>query len=680
MLADPVGSGKTYVALAVAAALGPGPVTCLAPATLLAQWRSVATALGIEIVVLSHQAVSRGQLPAGRRGPVLIDEAHGFRNAATRRYRHAAPWLRGRRVLLVTATPVVNRLADLLHQLLLCVRDDALAPDGVPSLRRLLGSGCGSPALGRLVIEGRLAEGLRPARLSAVSRASLAECRAAEDLLASLDRLQLSRVPGTAALVRTVLRRAAASSPAALSAALRRYRTLLLHARDAAGAGRRLERSAIRRFAGPLEDQLVWWELMPSDDDPNDLSLSDLDRLDEVIIGAARLEGDADGKIERLRAILRDGPPTLVFTSHRETVRYLRDRLAPMPLAWCTGIRAGLGHCALPRSTVLGWFRQGEADLAPPAVHHLLTTDVAAEGLDLQRAGRVVHYDLPWTPMRLEQREGRALRLGSLHRSVEAITMSPPPVLERALRVTRALAAKAGLPARAGLGTGGRGLWRWRSELADAYGDPAARPGTAAVGAEPGGALALFELYGAGPGPGIRLATALVWVEPGRPACEDEAVVAARLTAALASPAAAPSAERLREALTWLAAPVRERMVLARGSGWSVPQSDPVSRQVSRRLHRAIREAARSRDLESLAGLERALGFVGRGHTAGESLALERLARLPEVGFEREASRLPASGSRWETVEPRLVGLVLFVPDRSVAVAPAETGHLPGPR
>jgi hypothetical protein len=121
-------------------------------------------------------------------------------------------------------------------------------------------------------------------------------------------------------------------------------------------------------------------------------------------------------------------------------------------------------------------------------------------------------------------------------------------------------------------------------------------------------------------------------------------------------------------------------MLLARGSGWAAPESDPVSRQVSHRLHRAIREAARSRDLESLAGLERALGFVGRGHTAGESLVLERLAGLPDVGFEREAGRLPGSGSRWETVEPRLVGLVLFVPDRSVAVPPAEAGHLPGPR
>ncbi|MBI3746094.1 MAG: hypothetical protein HY264_06140 [Chloroflexi bacterium] len=42
----------------------------------------------------------------------------------------------------------------------------------------------------------------------------------------------------------------------------------------------------------------------------------------------------------------------------------------------------------------------------------LLASDVAAEGLNLQRAGRIVHYDLPWTAVRLEQRDGRALRQG----------------------------------------------------------------------------------------------------------------------------------------------------------------------------------------------------------------------------------------------------------------------------
>ncbi len=342
LLADPVGSGKTYVALAAAASLNRGrPTACLVPATLVEQWMATARALGLALVTVSHQSASRGRLPQVDRGLVVIDEAHHFRNPATWRYRNLAPWLVGRPVLLVTATPVVNRLDDLLHQLLLGIRDDALAPDGVASLGALLGSGCGSPALGRLVVESPCPEGLRPERRGTVSAAGSAECEAAEAALASIERLRLSRVPGTEALVRTVLRRAAASSPAALAAALRRYRNLLLHARDAASAGRPLDRAAIRRFTGEMEDQLVWWELMAAGEDPQDLQLDDLDRIDDVLREATRAEAQPDGKVERLRSLLSDGRPTLVFTSRQETVRYLRDRLGPPPLAWCTGRRAG---------------------------------------------------------------------------------------------------------------------------------------------------------------------------------------------------------------------------------------------------------------------------------------------------------------------------------------------------
>jgi hypothetical protein len=512
------------------------------------------------------------------------------------------------------------------------------------------------------VVESSCPDGLRPERRAIATRPDPSECEAAEASLASIDRLRLSRVAGTEALVRTVLRRAAASSPAALTAALRRYRNLLLHARDAAGAGRPLPRAAIRRFTGELEDQLVWWELMPAGEDPNDLQLDDLDRIDMVLREATGIEGRPDGKVERLRSLLADGRPTLVFTARRETVRYLRDRLGPPPLAWCTGARAGVGHCPMPRASVLGWFRQRDAGIAPLRVRHLLTTDVAAEGLDLQRAERVVHYDLPWTPMRMEQREGRAVRLGSLHREVEVVVFRPPAAIERALRITQALVVKARLPAMAGLGAAGRGLWRWRSELADAYAEGDAALGIAVVPRGPAGVLAGFELYDVGSNDECRLASALLWIEPGGEWTEEERIVAARLAEAATSHSVAPDPARLRDALSLVAGPARSRLALARGSRWAAPAAHPIAHQVSHRLHQGIRDAARRRDLETLAGLERALAFVGRGHTAGESLELERLAGMPDGEFSRRVLQLPAPRSRWDAIEARLGGVLLFVP------------------
>ena len=53
------------------------------------------------------------------------------------------------------------------------------------------------------------------------------------------------------------------------------------------------------------------------------------------------------------------------------------------------------------------------AELAPSERHILVATDCLSEGIDLQEHfDAVVHYDLPWNPNRLEQREGRVDRFG----------------------------------------------------------------------------------------------------------------------------------------------------------------------------------------------------------------------------------------------------------------------------
>ena len=152
LLAPPVGSGKTWIALAVARHFNGEVVTAvLAPAPLLTHWHRTADALDVPVQVVSHTRASRGSLPVGG-GLAIIDESHHFRNPLTRRYAAVAPWLVGRRALLLSATPVVNRLDDLGAQLRLAVRDDALAASGIGSLSLLLASGLGHPALSDLVI------------------------------------------------------------------------------------------------------------------------------------------------------------------------------------------------------------------------------------------------------------------------------------------------------------------------------------------------------------------------------------------------------------------------------------------------------------------------------------------------------------------------------------------------
>jgi hypothetical protein len=663
LLAEPVGSGKTYVALAVASLFqARRPAACLVPATLAAQWRAVAERVGVPVEVGTHQLASRGRLPAGTTGLVIIDESHHFRNPLTRRYAHVAPWLVGRRVLLLSATPVVNRLDDLAHQLLLGVRDDALIADGVASLRASLAARRGLSALGALVIEDTAPAGPRPARLAGVSVATPVEAGLAEVTIASVGRLRLSRHPPIAALLRGVLYRAAASSPAALAGALRRYRALLLHARDARHAGRALSRAELRDFAGELDDQMVLWALITDSGGEMELALDDLPMVDEVVADVARAAAGGDPKLERLRALLADRRPTLIFSTRRETVRHLRDRLAPPPVAWCTGERAGLGLLPAPRAAVLGWFRDELAweaqGLTPPSC--LVVTDVAAEGLDLRRAARVVHYDLPWTPMRLEQREGRAVRLGSARDLVEVVRFIPPPAFDAALELGDRLRRKAALPALAGLGADGVRLWRWRSALVDQLGDGQAVSGTA-LACRGRGVLAGFELLALRHGECQCIGSVVGWLGPDGSWSEDESVVAERLRAAAACDnRAPPTAAVIRQALDRLVGPVRARLALAAARRWTAAEPDTAARRLALRLGELVRTAARRRDGRELTRLERALAFVAGGHTAGEAMLVRRLADADAPALAACLTGIPATSARWDAIDVRLTGLVVF--------------------
>ncbi len=661
LLADPVGAGKTYVALAVAAACTRRPTTSLVPAALVDQWRAVAATLRVPVVVWSHERVSRGALPAHCGPFVLIDESHHYRNPGTRRYRTLAPWLVGRQVLLISGTPVVNRLDDLAQQLALALRDDVLSPQGVPSLAGLLHGGNGHQALGQVVVTRPSRCVRRPgARERAVplDNASLAPVAGA---LALVDRLRLSSRAAIAALIRAGFWRAAASSAPALDASLRRYQRLLLHARDARRAGQVLDRRLLRELTGGLDDQLLLWELLGPADETSDLVLDDLPVLEELRALLASGTSMPDPKLDRLRGVLEDGRVSLVFTVARETVRHIRDRL-PGPVAWCTGERAGIGPHSAPRSAVLGWFRPdrvmngGPSTLGPRL---LVTTDVTAEGLDLHRAERVIHYDLPWTPARMDQREGRARRGGAVHADVEVVHFEPPPDVEDRLRQLTLLARKRELPKVAGLGESGGELWRWRGDLAERFRNLPADEGVAFVPSGSPGFLAGFSLHGwpaSAP-----LATFVAWWDAQAGWTEAPEVLAARLEAA----ARVISVERgppaaTETALARLAEPIRLRMRELRCSRWLGPHAAPAAHRLVTRLQQSARSAARRRDAGALERLQRAIRFAAGGHTAGEDALVALLAGLSDRSLEAALSSLPLPAPEWEAIHARLTGVVVF--------------------
>jgi superfamily II DNA/RNA helicase len=124
-------------------------------------------------------------------------------------------------------------------------------------------------------------------------------------------------------------------------------------------------------------------------------------RLLKSICDAAALAELAESKISAIRRLLRRiDEPIIIFTEYRDTLAWLARQLhAPSVL-----LHGGLSRTE--RRAALDSFLDG-------ATRVLLATDAAAEGLNLHQACRaVVNLELPWNPMRLEQRIGRVDRIG----------------------------------------------------------------------------------------------------------------------------------------------------------------------------------------------------------------------------------------------------------------------------
>jgi hypothetical protein len=479
-----------------------------------------------------------------------------------------------------------------------------------------------------------------------------------EDLLQRIDALELAADRPTAALLRRVFWRAAASSPAALGETTAAYERLLLHAMDAARAGRAASRRDIRRFTGGDDTQLVLWELVAEQGDCV-LSIADLPGLALVRREASAACRVDDERAAALRALVADGIPSLVFTTRRATVRYLRDRLAALRPAWCSGSVAGVGALRAPRATVLDWFRSdapGDA-LAP---RHLITTDVAAEGLDLSRLRRVVHYDLPWTPARVEQREGRSRRGATAHLST-AHVIPLSPLLEQRLQLGGILDRKRVLPARIGVGGGEESIWRWREGLVRQLGEDPRVAGAAAIAGSAPGLLAGVEILEMiAPDRAVVVGRSLLWSGGGEHwGSEAEAVPVLRWAAQQEDSHLAVTRSERRTALASLAGGVRDLLRQHEAAAWW-RRGDPAARTLLQRLYDMVRPASRARDRATLALVERAIRFAGGGHTAGERALVDELAAAGDAALRRRLPGLPAPSPGTGLLSARLTGLIVI--------------------
>ncbi|QFY07942.1 hypothetical protein GBF35_15750 [Nonomuraea phyllanthi] len=168
------------------------------------------------------------------------------------------------------------------------------------------------------------------------------------------------------------------------------------------------------------------------------LSLFERKLLEELRDWGRNNSGRDDGKFtaffDWLRAIVQtggtggakgdwDGERVIVFTEYRDTQRWLLDLLigAGVPSEAIGQLYGGQDRDE--RERVKNVF-QDSPDL--DAMRILLATDSASEGINLQNhCHRVLHWEIPWNPNRLEQRNGRVDRHGQSAPKVEIVHFVP---------------------------------------------------------------------------------------------------------------------------------------------------------------------------------------------------------------------------------------------------------------
>lgn len=164
-----------------------------------------------------------------------------------------------------------------------------------------------------------------------------------------------------------------------------------------------------------------------------------------------------------------DRRKVVVFSTYADTIRDLharvtqaldaapensplaayRGRVAPAIIGeFASGKRGGIDQPTRAKAVAnfaprtAGRLRNDGTPIESDLYDILLTTDVLAEGVNLQQAAHIVNYDLPWNPMRIVQRHGRVDRIGSQHKTIELDVFFPAKHLDDFLGLEQTLIRK----------------------------------------------------------------------------------------------------------------------------------------------------------------------------------------------------------------------------------------------
>ncbi len=324
---------------------------------------------------------------------VIVDEVHHFRNRSTLLWQMASE-LRRKYILLLTATPVQNDLEELFNLVTLLQpgllstarsfqrqfvdRRDKLMPRNVDQLHQLLAE--------VMVRNRRSTVGLALTRRIAKTHVVTLSApeRALYDDVSRFVRRHLN-TPGDSKAKRVLSRMSLITLQKELGSA--------------------------SQAAAPTLARLADDERLPPEG---------RDAIAQFAATARALT--TNSKADRLLALLHDFPDKMVvFTQFRATQQWLLQHLRA---AGENVVAFHGGMLRLEKEEAIRRF-QGEARI-------LLSTDAGSEGRNLQFCNAICNFDLPWNPMKIEQRVGRLSRIGQA-RDVFVFNLAAADTLEAAV-------------------------------------------------------------------------------------------------------------------------------------------------------------------------------------------------------------------------------------------------------
>ena len=157
------------------------------------------------------------------------------------------------------------------------------------------------------------------------------------------------------------------------------------------------------------------------------LQAEEVRELEILLKQVKQLPADTKAQVFRqeLQKITQQGyRQVIVFTQYIDTMDFLRQYLVETEKYKVICFSGRGGELAVSngswrviyRDETKQLFREGKAEI-------ILCTDAAAEGLNFQFCGTLINYDMPWNPMRVEQRIGRIDRLGQVYENIKIVNL-----------------------------------------------------------------------------------------------------------------------------------------------------------------------------------------------------------------------------------------------------------------